>query len=150
MVFKKKEEFAHETPHQPFMETPATEASRTVIGKSMVIDGNLSCDEDVFIHGKLKGEIKSKKVVVVEKGGFVEGKIKAHSARVLGKVKGDIEADAKVEIAPSGELLGNIKAPRLAVAEGAVFKGSVDMGGKESESGKWEKPKEQPKQQTKQ
>ncbi len=144
MVFKKKEDYS-QAAEQAYGEISPTEASRTVIGRTVRIEGNLFCEEDIYIHGTIKGEIRSKKVVVVEKSGKIEGKIKAHTARIIGKVKGDIEADSKVEISPSGELLGNIKAPRLAVAEGAIFKGSVDMGGKEGQPA-WQKPKEQQKQ----
>jgi cytoskeletal protein CcmA (bactofilin family) len=60
----------------------------------------------------------------------VNAEIKAHHVVVAGRVVGNVTATEKVEILPSGSLEGNIRCPKIAISEGAQFKGSVDMGGK--------------------
>ncbi|MBK8597649.1 MAG: polymer-forming cytoskeletal protein [Holophagales bacterium] len=60
----------------------------------------------------------------------VNAEVKAHHVVIAGRVVGNVVAAEKVEILPSGILEGNIRAPKIAIAEGAQFKGSVDMGGK--------------------
>ena len=47
--------------------------------------------------------------------------------RIGGRVIGDVTASDRVEVSPSGSLEGNISAPRIVIAEGAFFKGIVDM-----------------------
>ena len=57
----------------------------------------------------------------------MQAEIHAKSVLILGEVTGNIQADEKVEIADTGRLLGDILAPRVAISDGAHFRGSVDM-----------------------
>jgi len=81
------------------------------IGQSVEIKGTLTGNEDLTIgaNGRINAEVHAKKVVV------------------LGQVTGNITADDKVEIAPSGTVQGDVRAPRVSIADGANFKGSIDM-----------------------
>ena len=67
--------------------------------------------------------------------GKINAEVRAKSVQVNGRISGNIHADDKVEISPSGSVLGDIISPRVALADGSSFKGSIDMGGKSSQSG---------------
>ncbi|MCC6129594.1 MAG: polymer-forming cytoskeletal protein [Acidobacteria bacterium] len=102
----------------------------SVIGKNIRIQGELSGDEDVAIEGKVEGKINLTKTLKISEGAQVNAEVKAHYVTVAGRVVGNVTATEKVEILPTGSLEGNIRSPKIAIAEGAQFKGSVDMGGK--------------------
>jgi cytoskeletal protein CcmA (bactofilin family) len=97
------------------------------IGKSIVIDGEISGDEDLVIQGTVKGKIALKESLFVENSGVVEADIATQNVEISGSVTGNIRASDKVEIKSDGRMVGDIKAPRILIADGAMFKGNVDM-----------------------
>ena len=98
------------------------------IGKSLHIKGELSGNEDLTIEGKVEGKITLNGYsVTIGQSGLVMAEIHAKSVVVGGQVRGDITADENVEVAATGTLLGNVYAPRVVLADGAHFKGSIDM-----------------------
>jgi cytoskeletal protein CcmA (bactofilin family) len=101
--------------------------ANTVIGSSIVIDGEISGEEDLVIQGTVKGRIVLKENIYVEQSGTVEADIETSNIEVSGQVTGNIVASDKVEIAAGGRAIGDIKAPRILIADGAIFKGNVDM-----------------------
>ena len=98
-----------------------------IIGKSIVIDGEISGDEDLVVQGTVKGKISLKESLFVENSGVVEADIETNNVEISGSVTGNIRASDKVEIKSDGRMVGDIKAPRILIADGAVFKGNVDM-----------------------
>lgn len=98
-----------------------------VIGSSIVIDGEISGDEDLVIQGTVKGKITLKESLFVEGSGVVEADIMTRNVEVSGSVTGNINASDKVELKTDGRMVGDIKAPRILIADGATFKGNVDM-----------------------
>ena len=98
-----------------------------VIGSSIVIDGEISGDEDLVIQGTVKGKITLKESLFVEGSGVVEADIVTPNVEVSGSVTGNINASDKVELKTDGRMVGDIKAPRILIADGATFKGNVDM-----------------------
>lgn len=126
---------SHETPRpaaapaQAGGRTPA-EVKTAVIGPNIRIQGELSGDEDLVVEGRVEGKINVSKGLRIGPQAQVNAEVKAHHVTVAGRVVGNVTAADKVEILPSGVLEGNIRAPKIAIAEGAQFKGSVDMGGK--------------------
>ncbi len=98
-----------------------------VIGSSIVIDGEISGDEDLVIQGTVKGKITLKESLFVEGSGVVEADIVTRNVEVSGSVTGNINASDKVELKTDGRMVGDIKAPRILIADGATFKGNVDM-----------------------
>ena len=98
-----------------------------VIGSSIVIDGEITGDEDLVIQGTVKGKITLKESLFVEGSGVVEADIETNNIEVSGQVTGNIVATDKVEITAGGRAVGDIKAPRILIADGAIFKGNVDM-----------------------
>jgi cytoskeletal protein CcmA (bactofilin family) len=101
--------------------------SQTVIGSTIVIDGEISGDEELVIQGKVKGKINLKELLVVEGSGVIEADIETATVQVAGSVTGNIEASDKVELKSDCKVVGDIRAPRIHIADGAVFKGNVDM-----------------------
>lgn len=140
-MFKKKKEqkepFVVEVT-QPSKPAPSTGEEKTFIGRGVIIKGELISEEDMIIEGKVEGKVETKKGVIVGKNGNVEAEIKANEIRIMGKVTGDVHATTRIEIVPSGALFGNIFSPRVAISEGAIFKGSIDMQKLEKESYKGE------------
>ena len=101
--------------------------ANTVIGSSIMIDGEISGDEDLVIQGTVKGKISSKESLIVEGSGVVEADIETQNVEIGGQVTGNIVATDKVELKSDCRVVGDIKAPRVLIADGASFKGNVDM-----------------------
>jgi cytoskeletal protein CcmA (bactofilin family) len=106
--------------------------AHTVIGTSIVIDGEISGDEDLVIQGTVKGRISLKESLYVEGSGVIEADIETANVEVSGQVTGNIAASDKVELKADCKVVGDIRAPRILIADGAVFKGNVDMDVKEA------------------
>ncbi|HEX7063276.1 MAG TPA: polymer-forming cytoskeletal protein [Woeseiaceae bacterium] len=103
--------------------------SVSVIGPTLVFKGELSADEDLVIQGTIEGSIAHhKKNLTVGKEGRVKADINAASVTIEGHVEGDIHGDDFVELAKSAVVTGNIYSPRIKMADGARFNGSVNMG----------------------
>jgi cytoskeletal protein CcmA (bactofilin family) len=115
----------------PVTHTPPSGRKNSVIGRTLFIKGNIFSDEEVFIEGKLEGKLNIKHRVVVGKSGVVNADIEAREVIIKGTVNGNVKGSYKVEIIPDGVLNGNILSQRVVLAEGAIFKGSVDMTLKE-------------------
>ena len=100
----------------------------TLIGPNVTIEGTLSGSERVVVEGIVRGEINITADLLVGTKARVEATVHARNVTVEGKLNGDISADDRVELVASATVDGNIKAPKIIVAEGAKFRGSVDMG----------------------
>jgi len=98
-----------------------------MIGTSIVIDGEISGGEDLVILGTVKGKIALKESLFVESSGVIEADIDTANVEVSGQVTGNIVASEKVELKANCKVVGDIRSPRILIADGAVFKGSVDM-----------------------
>jgi len=98
------------------------------IGKSVVIKGELNGSEDLTVEGNVEGKIELREnVLTIGPHGKIKAEVFAKAVVVLGEVTGNIIASEKVDIRENGSVDGNIIAPRVAIAEGAHFRGSVDM-----------------------
>jgi len=98
------------------------------IGKSVVIKGELNGSEDLTIEGHVEGTMQLKEhVLTVGPNGRIKAQVFAKSVIVLGEVTGNVTASDKVDIRDNGSVDGDIVSPRVAIAEGAHFRGSVDM-----------------------
>ena len=107
------------------------------IGKSVVIKGELNGSEDLTIEGQVDGKIELRQnVLTIGPNGRIKAQVFAKSVIILGEVTGNVTATEKVDIRDNGSVDGDIAAPRVAIAEGAHFRGSIDMqkaGGKPAE-----------------
>ena len=98
------------------------------IGKSVVIKGELNGSEDLTIEGHVEGTIQLREhVLTIGPNGRIKAQVFAKSVIVLGEVTGNVTASEKVDIRDNGSVDGDIVSPRVAIAEGAHFRGSVDM-----------------------
>jgi cytoskeletal protein CcmA (bactofilin family) len=98
------------------------------IGKSVVIKGELNGSEDLTIEGHVEGTIQLRDhVLTIGPNGKIKAQVFAKAVIVLGEVTGNVTATDKVDIRDNGSVDGDIVSPRVAIAEGAHFRGSVDM-----------------------
>ena len=98
------------------------------IGKSVVIKGDLLGSEDLTIEGQVEGTIELKEhVLTIGPNGRIKAKVFAKTVIVLGTVNGNITASEKVDIRDGATVDGDVASPKVAIAEGAQFRGSVDM-----------------------
>jgi cytoskeletal protein CcmA (bactofilin family) len=104
------------------------ESDAVNIGKSVVIKGELNGSEDLTIEGQVEGTIQLRDhVLTIGANGRIKAQVFAKAVIVLGEVTGNVTASEKVDIRDNGSVDGDIISPRVAIAEGAHFRGSVDM-----------------------
>jgi cytoskeletal protein CcmA (bactofilin family) len=125
------------------------ERSTVNIGKSVVIKGELSGSEDLTIEGQVEGKIELRQnVLTIGPNGRIKAQVFAKSVIILGEVTGNVTATDKVDIRDNGSVDGDIAAPRVAIAEGAHFRGSIDMqksgGSSKAAEPRAEKPEPKP------
>ena len=99
----------------------------TVIGQGIIIEGEVTSDEAVIVAGTVRGKLTVDGPVTVEAGAVVEADIGATSLSVGGSVTGNIIATDRVDLLTGGRLVGDVRAARVTIADGAMFKGNVDM-----------------------
>ena len=114
------------------METPkapdTARAEMTLIGKSVVIKGELSCSEDLYIDGQVEGTINPKgNRLTIGPNGRVKANINACAVVVQGKLEGNIQASDRVDLKQSAVVKGDIATQRISIDEGAYFKGGVNI-----------------------
>jgi cytoskeletal protein CcmA (bactofilin family) len=98
------------------------------IGKSVVIKGELTGSEDLTIEGHVEGKIELRQnVLTIGPNGKIKAQVFAKSVIILGEVTGNVTASEKVDLRDNGSVDGDIASPRVAIAEGAHFRGSIDM-----------------------
>ena len=112
----------------PQPETRRIERDVVNIGKSVVIKGELNGSEDLTVEGHVEGKIELKDhVLTIGPNGRIKAQVFAKAVIVLGEVNGNVTASEKVDIRDGGSVDGDIVSPRVAIAEGAHFRGAVDM-----------------------
>jgi cytoskeletal protein CcmA (bactofilin family) len=115
------------------------------IGKSVVIKGELNGSEDLTIEGQVEGSIHlPEHVLTIGPNGQIKAQVFAKAVIVLGQVTGNINAGEKVDIRDNGSVDGDLISPRVAIAEGAHFRGSIDMQRKGTAQPAAAKPAPQP------
>lgn len=108
--------------------TTAAPNDQATIGKSLVIKGELTGSESLYIDGKVEGTITlNGNRVTIGRNGQVQANISAREVVVLGKVKGNITATDRVDIRADGALTGDVIAQRISIEDGAFFKGGIDI-----------------------
>jgi cytoskeletal protein CcmA (bactofilin family) len=99
----------------------------TVIAEGLSIEGDVTSDEEVVVQGNLRGKLSTSDAVSVGPRGVVQADIAGQSVSIAGQVTGDVSAPERVDIQAGGRLVGDVKAARFTIADGASFKGAVDM-----------------------
>ncbi|HET9958513.1 MAG TPA: polymer-forming cytoskeletal protein [Polyangiaceae bacterium] len=99
----------------------------TVIAEGLSIEGELSSDEEVVVHGSVRGKLTTTEQVSVANGAVVNADVTGSSIAIAGQVTGDVTGSERVDLQAGGRLVGDVKAARFTIADGASFKGNVDM-----------------------
>jgi cytoskeletal protein CcmA (bactofilin family) len=99
----------------------------TIIGAGITVEGEITSDEDVTVQGTLRGKLVAKDAVTVEGSGVVEADITGGPVSVAGAVTGNIASTDRVDLQNGARVVGNVRATRITIADGAQFKGNVDM-----------------------
>jgi cytoskeletal protein CcmA (bactofilin family) len=127
------------TPPAPSYEAPRAAAApgagtavptgeQATIGKSLVVKGEVTGSESLYIDGKVEGAINLPgNRVTVGRNGQVAANIVAREVVVLGKVRGNCQASDRVDIRSEGSLTGDVIAARISIEDGAFFKGGIDI-----------------------
>ena len=106
----------------------ASTADQATIGKSLVIKGEVTGSESLYIDGRVEGSINlAGNRVTVGRNGVVSANINAREIVVLGKVRGNLTASDRVDIRSDGSLTGDVVAARISIEDGAFFKGGIDI-----------------------
>src|SRR6202045_369958 len=101
---------------------------QATIGKSLIVKGELTGSESLYIDGKVEGAINLPgNRVTVGRNGQVAANIVAREIVVLGKVRGNCQASDRVDIRSEGSLTGDVIAARISIEDGAFFKGGIDI-----------------------
>lgn len=111
---------------------PSTSGDQATIGKGLVIKGEITGSESLFIDGKVEGSINlpGNRVTVGAHGQVSAGMAICITAReivVMGKVHGNVSASDRVDIRAEGALTGDVTAARISIEDGAFFKGGIDI-----------------------
>ena len=108
--------------------TPLNTQEQATLGKSLVIKGEVTGSESLYIDGRVEGSINLPgNRVTVGRNGVVSANISAREIVVLGKVRGNMTASDRVDIRADGSLTGDIIAQRISIEDGAYFKGGIDI-----------------------
>ena len=124
----------------PTFHTPDSSRGSAVIGKSVMIKGQIFSREDLTIDGEIDGSVDvHEHRLTVGPNGKVQAGVKAREIVVLGTINGNVEASDKIDIRKDARLVGDIKTSRIVIEDGAYFKGSIDIT--RSEPARAEAPK---------
>jgi cytoskeletal protein CcmA (bactofilin family) len=116
-------------------------SDQATIGKSLIIKGEVTGSESLYIDGKVEGSINLPgNRVTVGRNGQVTANISAREIVVLGKVRGNVNASDRVDIRSEGSLSGDVVAQRISIEDGAFFKGGIDIRKPGSEKASDSKP----------
>ena len=105
-----------------------TRTGQAHIGKSVVVKGEISSSEDLFVDGEVRGAIELRDhSLTVGPNGKVDANVTAREIVVQGTLNGNLHATEKIEIRKTGSLLGDLTTARIIIEDGAYFKGSIDI-----------------------
>ena len=139
--YNQKPGFPASNPNAP--KTVTAPVDQATIGRTLVIKGEVSGSESLYIDGKIEGKVTMPESrVTIGRNGKVDAAIVAREVVVMGKVTGNIECSDRVDIRAEGSVHGDISTTRISVEDGAALKGGIQV---RSEGKKHEAKQEQPK-----
>ncbi len=110
------------------VKTAAPTMEQATIGRTLVIKGEVSGSESLFIDGRVEGTISfPDNRVTIGRQGNVTANVTAKEVVIMGKVHGNVECSDRLDIRSEGSLTGDVITHRFTVEEGAVLKGAVEV-----------------------
>src|ERR1700731_1132986 len=108
--------------------TASVPVEQATIGRSLVIKGEVSGTESLYIDGRVEGTVNfAGHRVTIGDNGSAAANISAREVVILGKVQGNIQSSDRLDIRSQGSLTGDVVTQRISVEDGAVLKGSVQV-----------------------
>jgi cytoskeletal protein CcmA (bactofilin family) len=131
-------------PYNP-VKTVTAPIDQATIGRTLVIKGEISGSESLYIDGRIEGKITMPDSrVTIGRNGKVDASIQAREVVVMGKVTGNIECSDRVDVRAEGSVNGDISTARISVEDGAALKGGIQVRS-EGKQSKQEAKQDQPK-----
>jgi cytoskeletal protein CcmA (bactofilin family) len=128
-------------PNVTSVKTASVPVEQATVGRSVVIKGEVSGTESLYIDGRIEGTVNfDDNRVTIGRNGVVAANVTAREVVILGKVKGNIQCTDRVDIRSEGSLTGDVITQRISVEDGAILKGSVQVRAAEHKN---EKPQPQ-------
>ncbi len=110
---------------------PEHQARVSVFGSTIIVQGDVSGQEDIIVRGQFRGKINLPgNDLMVAEGGLVEAEVRVRNITVRGEVSGNIAAAGKITIERTGRVKGDLSASVISIEDGAQFKGAVKVLGK--------------------
>jgi cytoskeletal protein CcmA (bactofilin family) len=110
------------------VKTVTSPIEQATIGRTLVIKGEVSGSESLYIDGKIEGTLTFKDHrVTVGRNGVVQANISAREVVIMGKVTGNVDCSDRVDIRSEGTLNGDVVSQRISVEDGAMLRGSVQL-----------------------
>jgi len=100
----------------------------SIIGPGMKLVGDCETDGTIRIEGRVEGNVRAGKAVVVGKDGVVEGTVLTQDAVISGRIVGKLVAESRLELQATSRIEGEVHARRMQLEEGAILNGTVEMG----------------------
>jgi cytoskeletal protein CcmA (bactofilin family) len=120
------------------LKTVSAPIEQATIGRSLVIKGEVSGTESLYIDGRIEGKISlPENRLTIGRNGSIQANITAREVVVMGKVTGNIECSDRVDIRSEGCVIGDVSTMRISVEDGAVLKGGIQV-----KSGEHKQPKD--------
>ena len=133
-----KPSFTPSTPNQLTpVKTMTSPIEQATIGRTVVIKGEISGNESLYIDGRVEGSVTFKDHrVTVGRNGVVQANISAREVVIMGKVTGNVECSDRVDIRSEGTLTGDVVSARISLEDGAMLRGSVQLNPTEQKQDK--------------
>jgi cytoskeletal protein CcmA (bactofilin family) len=101
----------------------------SVLPNGLRLVGDIEGDDDLVIAGNVEGEVRIDGILIVDPSGVIRGDVSARAVTVRGVVVGNVEAAESIRVDEGGRMVGDLRAPRVALVEGALFRGKLQMTG---------------------
>lgn len=110
------------------VKTVTSPVEQATIGRSLVIKGEVSGSESLYIDGRIEGSVNlTDNRITIGRNGSVAANITAREVVIMGKVQGNIQCSDRLDVRSEGALTGDVVTPRISVEDGAMIKGSVQV-----------------------
>lgn len=105
----------------------ASKQGGNTIGRDIFIKGDISGNEELVVEGRIEGSVNLRNHLLVTEGAVLVADVSAETITVHGEVRGNLTALSRIDIFATARVLGDIRAPQVYLADGARFRGSIDM-----------------------